>query len=266
MNKISNAIKEVHFIDNEANSNQILNKIHPLVKLVIIVIYILLLTSINKYDLITTLAMGIFIWLISIIGEISISRCFKRLKIVFLLLVVLGIANPILDRNVIIYVGIIPITTGMISMLTLVLKGVFAVLASYILITTTSIENICCALKILHLPNILITVIMLIYRYIIIFLKEVERIWTAYQMRAPKQNGVMHKAWGSMIGSLMIRSIDKSQIVYEAMELRGFNPDTFFEKRQRFKKSDILYLALGIFLLIIIRWIPIFQLIGDLFV
>lgn len=266
MNKISNAIKEVHFVDDMANSNKVLNKIHPFVKLVITIMYIILLTSINKYDLITTLTMGIYLWLISLVGEISITRCFKRLKIIFLLLIVLGIANPILDRNIITYIGIIPITTGMISMLTLILKGFFTVIASYLLITTTSIESICYALSIVHIPNILITIIMLIYRYIIVFLKEVERIWTAYHMRAPNQKGVNFKAWGSMIGSLMIRSIDKAQTVYQSMELRGFNPETFFVKEQKFNKNDCIFLSLGILLLIIIRWIPLFELIGNIFI
>ena len=136
---------------------------------------------------------------------------------------------------VIFYIGIIPVTTGIISMLTLILKGFF-------------------------------TVIMLIYRYIIVFFKEVERIWTAYQMRAPKQNGVNFKAWGSMIGSLMIRSIDKAQMVYESMELRGFNPETFFVKTQKITKRDALYLIIGMVLLVTIRWIPIFDLVGNLFV
>lgn len=266
MNKISNAIKEVHFVDDMANENKVLNKIHPFVKLAITIMYIILLTSINKYNLITTLTMGIYLWLVSLVGEISITRCFKRLKIIFLLLIVLGIANPILDRNIITYVGIIPITTGMISMLTLILKGFFTVIASYFLITTTSIESICYALSIVHIPNILITIIMLIYRYIIVFLKEVERIWTAYHMRAPNQKGVNFKAWGSMIGSLMIRSIDKAQTVYQAMELRGFNPETFFVKEQKFNKNDCIFLSLEILLLIIIRWIPLFELIGNIFV
>ena len=152
----------MHFIDNK--SNKLLNKIHPLVKLVLTVIYIIFLTSLNKYDLTKTLAMGIYLWLISIIGDISIKNCLSKLKIVLLLLIILGIANPILDRNVIAYIGIIPITTGMISAITLILKGVFSIIASYFLITTTSIEDICYALKKMHIPSILITVIMLIYR------------------------------------------------------------------------------------------------------
>lgn len=266
MNKIEDAIYQVHYIDNNSNNNNILNKIHPLVKLIISVIYILFLTSINKYNLTITLAMSIYLIIVSIMGDLSIKNCIKRLKIVLFLLIIIGIANPILDRQVVTFIGIIPITTGMISALTLILKGIFAIISSYFLIVTTGVENICYALKKLHIPNILITIFMLIYRYIIVFLKEVQKIWTAYSLRAPKQKGIHFKAWGSMIGSLMIRSIDKAEVIYQAMELRGFSPDNFFMKNQKIDKTSIIYFMAGLLLLLIIRFIPIFDLIGNVFV
>ncbi len=264
MNKIDNAIKTIHHMDYQANHNTYFNKIHPFVKLLTTIIYIILLTSINKYHLVTTLAMSIYLILISIIGDVSIKNAIKNLKVVLLLLGILGIANPILDTNVITYIGIIPVTTGMISMFTLLLKGIFAILASYFLILTTSIEEICFALKMMHMPNILITVVMLIYRYMIVFLKEVQRIWVAYQMRAPKQKGVQYKAWGSLIGSLMLRSIDRAQTVYESMELRGFHPDTFFIPKEKVDKKSWTYCFFILILLIILRFIPIFEIIGNI--
>ena len=118
----------------------------------------------------------------------------------------------------------------------------------------------------IHMPNILITVVMLIYRYIIVFLKEVQRIWVAYQMRAPKQKGVHYKVWGSLIGSLMLRSIDRAQVVYESMELRGFNPDTFFVKKEKVDKKSWVYFCLMLALLIILRFVPIFEIIGGIFI
>ena len=266
MNKIDNAIKTVHHMDYQANHNGYLNTTHPLVKLLITIIYIILLTSIDKYNLVTTLAMSIYLILVSMIGDLSIKNALKSLKVVLLLLLILGIANPILDRTVITYIGIVPITTGIISMFTLLLKGIFSILASYFLILTTSIEEICYALKMIHMPNILITVVMLIYRYIIVFLKEVQRIWVAYQMRAPKQKGVHYKAWGSLIGGLMLRSIDRAQVVYESMELRGFDPDTFFTKKEKADKKSWIYFCLMLILFIILRFVPVFEIIGGIFI
>ena len=253
MNKIEDGIYQVHYIDNNSNNNNILNKIHPLVKLIISVVYILFLTSINKYNLTITLTMSIYLIIVSIIGDLF-------------LLIIIGIANPILDRQVVTSIGIIPITTGMISALTLILKGIFAIISSYFLIITTGVENICYALKKLHIPNILITIFMLIYRYIIVLLKEVQKIWVAYSLRAPRQKGIHFKAWGSIIGSLMIRSIDKAEVIYQAMELRGFSPDNFFMTNQKIDRTSIIYFMAGLLLLLIIRFIPVFDLIGNVFV
>ena len=266
MSKIEDAIYEIHHMDNMANSNRFLNKIHPLVKLLIIVLYIIMLTSINKYDLIKTLSMSIFLIAVSIIGDLSIWHAVKKLKVIFILLFLVGIANPILDRNIYFYIGSLPIYSGIISMITLFMKGSFAIISSYFLIATTSIENICYALKLIHIPNVIVTVIMLIYRYMIVFLKELQRIWTAYSMRAPKQNGFNIKSWGSMIGSLMIKSIDKAQVVYESMEMRGFNPDTCFVKEQKISTASYMFLILGIMLILAIYFIPIFRVVGSIFI
>lgn len=266
MDKIEDAIQTIHKLDHKANSNNSLNSVHPLLKLLVTILYIFLLTSINKYDLTTTLSMSIYLIIICIIQNISIKDIIKRFKIIFLLFIIIGIANPILDRTIIAYIGGIPINAGMISMTTLILKGFFAVISSYILISTTGIEEICYSLKMLHLPNILIITIMLIYRYIVLFLKEVQRIWIAYQMRAPRQKGINYKVWGSMIGSLMLRSIEKAETVYEAMELRGFNPDIYFLRDKKFTIKSISYFIVSITIIVIFRYFAVFNFIGSLFV
>ena len=134
-------------------------------------------------------------------------RSIRKLGPVLLLVCAVGIANPFFDRAVLFRAGPLPVTGGMISMATLMLKGVFAVLASYLLILTTSMESICYALRLLHVPKIMVTMVLLIYRYVIVLLKEAERISQAYSLRAPAQKGIHYRAWGTLLGQLMLRSI-----------------------------------------------------------
>ena len=110
MNKIEESIYQVHNIDNKKNSNCFFNTVHPLIKLALSIIYILLLTSIDKYDLTTTLAMSIYPIIVSILGNLPIKDCLKRLKIVLILLLVIGIANPIPSAEDI-FTVFIPITS-----------------------------------------------------------------------------------------------------------------------------------------------------------
>jgi cobalt/nickel transport system permease protein len=146
----------------------------------------------------------------------------------------------------------IPVTGGVISMLSLMLKGLFSVLSAYILIATTSIEEICYALRIIHVPKIIVIVIMLIYRYFGLMGAEADRITTAYMLRAPKQKGIHYSAWGSLVGQWLLRSMDRASAVYESMTLRGFNGD-FRVKRKIVSARDFLYPFIWIVLFILLR-------------
>lgn len=75
-------------------------------------------------------------------------------------------------------------------MFMLMLKGIFAVLASYLLIATTTLEQICYALQLLHVPQIMVPQVMLTGRYLTLLLAEVNRTTQAYALRAPNQKGV----------------------------------------------------------------------------
>ncbi len=265
MSRIEEAIKEVHRLDNEAGKGNFLNRIHPLFKLLVTLLYILLLSSISKYDSKTCIYMSVYLVMVKYMGDISVTKLWKRLRVVFTLVLMIGMINPFLDREVAFVIGRLPVTLGMISMFTLIVKGCFAITASYFFIITTGIEKMCLALKQLHIPNLLITVILLIYRYMIVFLKEAQRIWLAYSMRAPKEHGVQFRAWGSMIGSMIIRSITRANDVYQSMEMRGFDIDTYYNYKIRINRIDVFYFISMVGLILVIRFLPVFEVIGKLF-
>ncbi len=50
MNRISGAICEIHHMDMLASRDQWVNRIHPLVKLVLTILYISAVVSFHKYD------------------------------------------------------------------------------------------------------------------------------------------------------------------------------------------------------------------------
>lgn len=266
MNKINEAIYTIHYIDYMSSRNKWINNIHPLVKLLITIFYITAIVSFNKYELSKLLGMSIYIIVIFILGEIPIKQSFKQIKMVLYIICVIGIINSFIDTTRIIIFSNIHITSGIISMITLILKGIFTVLASYLLIVTTSIEKICYALKILHIPKSIITLILLIYRYIIILLKDTEKIITAYKLRAPNQNGINIKVWGSLVGQFLLRSIDMAQNVYESMILRGYNGNFIYVSNlKNIYLSFIYFCIFGLYIIIFIN-VNVFEVIGNIFI
>ena len=172
MSRISDAISELHKLDMEAEKPGWLQGIHPLPKLLITLFFLVLTVSYGKYNLAGLLEMGVYLIVLFVFGDISFKLLLKRMKAILALVCLMGIVNPFFDREVMFRLGGFAVTGGMISAVTLALKGIYAVSASYILIVTTSVEDICYALQRLHVPKVFVTVLMLVYRYIIVFLKE----------------------------------------------------------------------------------------------
>ena len=266
MNKISDAITEIYRINSENERGTIINKVHPLSKLLLTILYIVIVVSFDKYDLKGISSMIIYPLISMILYDISIRNCFKRLRPVFIIVCAVGIVNPFLDRRVVCDLFGITITSGLISMLTLMLKGSFAVMASYILIITTSIEKICYSLRLLHVPKIIVSVILFIYRYNVVLLRETEKLINAYELRAPREKGIRFEVWGSLAGMLLLRSMDRAEEVYESMTLRGYNGEYYIKNEESYLIYSILYFTIWTGVIFLFRFIPIFEAVGRIFV
>ena len=252
MKKISEAISDLHKMDMEAGRSGWLQGVHPLPKLLVTVFFILITVSFGKYDLAGLLMMGVYLIVSFVLGDISVRLLVKRMRAVLALVCLVGIANPFFDRMVLFLIGEFAVTGGMVSAVTLMVKGIFAVSASYLLMVTTSIEDLCYALRKLGIPGIFVTVLMLVYRYIIVLLKEIERMTDAYALRAPGQKGLHYKVWGTMVGQLLLRSVDRAQIVYDSMMLRGYHGGFYLRCKKRAGRGDYLYAAVWLTALLVL--------------
>lgn len=253
MSKLGRALHEIHHMDTLAGRDQWLNRIHPLAKLTVTLFYITVTVSFHKYDLTGLLKMGVYPIALFILGDVSFTDALKRLRFVLPLICFVGLFNPLFDQRPVLAMGSFVITAGMISMAAMMLKGVFCVLAAYLLIASTSIEKICSALRMLHVPAILVTQILLTYRYISLLLAEAGRITDAYSLRAPKQKGVHFKVWGSLAGQLLLRSMDRADDVYQSMVLRGYRGEFYYGQKRPLRRKDAAYLLAWFCLFFLLR-------------
>ena len=253
MNRIDRAMMELHAIDREAGAEGWMQTVHPLSKLLVTLIYLVVLLSFGKYALPGVCLMGVCLAVLFWLGGVSVKMMGRRLWPLLLLTGLLGLANLFYDRFPMWIIGSFTVTGGMVSMLTLMLKGVFSVSAAYLLIVTTTMDDICHALRKIHVPAVLVTVLVLVYRYLMVLLKETSRLRDAYSMRAPGQRGVEFSVWGSMMGQLLLRSIDRAEVVYDSMQLRGFQGEFKPRRGRTARMSDYLYALAWPVLFLIIR-------------
>ena len=120
---------------------------------------------------------------------------------------------------------------GLVLFATIALKSWISVQVALLLTFTTPFHDLVDALRDLHLPRILVAIISFMYRYLAVLGDEGARMLRARAARsaaAPGTGSGGSLRWrasvtGQMVGSLFLRSYERSERIYDAMLARGFD-------------------------------------------
>ena len=86
----------------------------------------------------------------------------------------------------------------------------------------------------------------------------------AYALRAPGQKGIQFSAWGSFLGQLLLRSMDRAEELYSSMQLRGFSGDFLYAVYKPLRLKDLLFLLASLGAFALFRFVDITSFIGQL--
>lgn len=113
------------------------------------------------------------------------------------------------------------------------LKAWISIQAAILMASTTSFPDILIALRAMHLPKVIVSIIGLMWRYLFVIVDETIRMMNARSARSgtssenPRREGgsLLWRAQvtGGMAGNLFIRSIERSDRIYNAMLSRGYD-------------------------------------------
>ncbi len=243
MADILGSVVEVKHIDELSKKNNMINNIHPLIKLMLTLIYICTLASFNRYDIAGMLPFFLYPTVVIIICDIPMGKIIKRVLMVEPFIIFAGILNPILDRNLV-QIGGVSFSAGWLTFASLVIKSTLMVTAGFLLIATTGIDDVAKTLSLMRVPPVFVLLFLLTYRYIFVLMDEAGRLMRAYHMRAPRQTGIKIKVWGSMVGQLLIRTYNRAQVIYQSMVLKGYQGKYNTSIGKRLKRGDVFYLVI----------------------
>lgn len=266
MDRLTKAQVQLREMDALAAGTSSVHRLHPLAKLVTTICYIAVVVSFPKYNLSALLVMALYPAILYPAAGIEVRTCLYKLRFILPLVCAVGLANPFFDHTPLLQVGGVTITGGMVSMVTLLGKGVLSLLTSFLLVATTPIDSLCAALRRLHLPRILPTLLLLTYRYVGVLLEETALMSRAYSLRAPGQKGLHISAWGSFLGQLLLRSMDRAQEIYASMVLRGFDGMFFYTDVEKVRLRDGVFILGWCTAFLLARWVDVAALIGSFFV
>ena len=266
MNKAEQALRELHEMDALAAGDSPVHALCPLAKLFATIAYIVIVVSFGKYDLAGLVPMVLWPVLLFQVSGIPVGTCFRKLRFVLPLVMAVGLFNPVFDRAPHLALGAVTIPGGVVSMVTLMGKGTFCLMASFLLMATTRVDALCAALRRLHVPGTLLTLLLLTYRYVGVMTEEVAIMTDAYKLRAPGQKGAHYTAWGSFLGQLLLRSMDRAEELYAAMRLRGFHDHFHYAGAAPCTAKDAIYLIVCVAVFLLLRFVNVAALLGSLFV
>ena len=266
MNKAEQALHELGEMDALAAGKSPLHALCPLSKFLVTITYIVFVVSFGKYAMTRLVPMALFPVLLFQISGVPLRLCFRKLRFVLPLVLAVGLFNPVFDRVPYLSLGGVVISGGVVSMFTLMLKGTLCLTASFLLMSTTRIEALCAAMRRLHVPGILVTLLLLTYRYVGVMTEEVAIMTDAYKLRAPGQRGIHYTAWGSFLGQLLLRSMDRAEEIYHSMLLRGFSDRFHYAAAQPFAAQDAAYLMCCAVSFAFLRFVDVTRLLGGLVV
>lgn len=241
MPKIEAAFFDVGTFEALALKNTIIHRLDSRAKLITTLVFIFTVVSHGKYEVSGLLLFFLFPVSIGILGNLPFSYLFKKLLLVAPFALLIGIFNPILDREVLIHLGPIGISGGWISFFSIMLRFCLTVGAAFILIATTGFHDLCLALIRLGTPKAFAVQLLFLYRYLFVLVDEAARLVRARSLRSFNGKGIGIKETGSLIGHLLLRTLGRARRVYLAMLCRGFVGEFRILHAQAIRQRDILY-------------------------
>jgi cobalt/nickel transport system permease protein len=157
---------------------------------------------------------------------------------------------------------------GITEFITIALKSWISVQVALLLTFTTPFHDLVDGLRQMRMPRVIVSTISFMYRYLAVLSDEAGRMMRARAARSADVDGSgggsllwRMRVVGGMVGSLFLRSYERSERIYAAMQARGFQGELRHMHGRSLDASDwSLFLALlaGISLFAIAGhlWLP----------
>lgn len=149
----------------------------------------------------------------------------------------------------------------------IVMKSTISIQAAILLTSTTRFPDMLFGLRYLHVPAVFVSVFGLTWRFLFVMVNETQRMIHARESRSSSLSFKQKHAGGSifwrgkvtggMAGSLFVRSLERSDRIYQSMLSRGYDGDTHYFVLQDVSngKLNLVLMIFSIFIIVLIWYL-----------
>lgn len=249
------AMREIYALEQLAAGKSVVHRLHPGAKLLVTFVYIVTVVSFDRNQL-TPLAPFFFYPAIMVsLSDTPWGMTMKRVALALPFVALAGISNIIFDRAPAMMLGNVAVSVGVISCLSILLRTLLTVTALVLLIAVTPFADLTVELRRCRVPEMLITLFEMTYRYIGVLLGETSSMSTAYSLRHTNARGIEMRHMGSFVGSLLLRCFDRANRIYSAMKCRGYGLPYQKPAVRPWKSADYGFAIICCALFLVLRFV-----------
>lgn len=238
-----NSHLDIGYMDMLALGSSPLHRLDPRVKLVVTAVFIVAVVSFNRYTVMQLFPFILFPVILISAGGLPAGFIMKKVLMVSPIAVLLGIFNPLIDRQIMLQAGGIGISGGWVSFVSIILRFFLTVTAVLLLVALTGFNNICWALSKMGVPAPFVTQLMFLYRYIFVLTEEAHSMDRARMLRSFEKKPMKIGTFVPLVGHLLLRTLDRAERIYRAMRCRGFDGRMRTIVSWKGRPADFVFLA-----------------------
>ena len=237
-------------IDRHAHVESSIQRWDPRFKIVALftlIFSIALLKSIPLVILGLLIAVGLLL-----LSRIPLGFVYQGMKLVVIFLLPFFLILPLTypGETDFTFLGMPFAMEGLRLSVLIVIKAIAIVLIAFAIFGSCRFDINMIALQRLKCPSVIVQMMLFTYRYIFLFLSEMRRMDTAMKARGfvKKPNMYTLNVMGGFVGTLLVRSFERTERIYKAMLSKGYNGEfhTLVEFKADAKDIIKLVLVLGI--------------------
>lgn len=243
MTDIRSKISELYSLEQLAGGDSPIHRLHPLAKLAATLVYTGCVVSFGRLRFAPLAPYVFYPVLVMALADVPWGMVARRTLLALPFCLFVGISDLALDRSVLFFLGGTAVTGGMLACAALLLRTFLCVAAVLVLVAVTPLAQLTGELRRLHVPGMLVLLFEMTYRYIGTLLGEAFSLHTAYLVRRGPRRGISLRDAGCLIGQLLLRSFDRAERIYAAMQCRGYSAAMPAGPRRAFSGRDAAFLA-----------------------
>jgi cobalt/nickel transport system permease protein len=251
-------------LDLLAREESAVHRLDPRAKVLTTLVYILCVVSFGRYELAAMLPFLLYPVVLLALADLPAGYIARKVLVVLPFAVMVGLFNPLFDRQVILQLGPLEIWGGWVSCASIVVRALLTAGAAIVLIAVTGFPAICEALERLGMPRVFAVQLLFLHRYIFVLTDEGGRVARARQLRSCGRKGLGLRQFGPLVGHLLLRTWERAERIHMAMLARGFSGEIHARRQGRFGGREAAFLIGWSLLFITLRLYNLPQLLGRL--